>query len=58
MSFGRPYIVGIDGCVHDGWLVISDYEDSLDVNYLYTFCVRIRFKSNWRLWQRDRPFKI
>lgn len=35
MSFGRPYIVGIDGCVHDGWLVISDYEDSLDVNYLY-----------------------
>lgn len=33
--FGRPYIVGIDGCVHDGWLVISDYEDSLDVNYLY-----------------------
>lgn len=35
MSFGRPYILGIDGCVHDGWLVISDYEDSLDVNYLY-----------------------
>lgn len=35
MSFGRPYIVGIDGCVHDGWLVISDYENSLDVNFLY-----------------------
>ncbi len=35
MSFGRPYIVGIDGCVHDGWLVISDYENLLDVNYLY-----------------------
>ena len=35
MSFGRPYIVGIDGCIHDGWLVISDYENSLDVNYLY-----------------------
>ncbi len=35
MSFGRPYILGIDGCVHDGWLVISDYESSLDVNYLY-----------------------
>lgn len=35
MSFGRPYIVGIAGCVHDGWLVISDYEGSLDVNYLY-----------------------
>ena len=35
MSFGRPYIVAIDGCVHDGWLVISDYEQSVDVNYLY-----------------------
>lgn len=27
MSFGRPYILGIDGCVHDGWLIISDYQD-------------------------------
>lgn len=35
MSFGRPYILKIDGCVHDGWLVISDYEQQLDVNYLY-----------------------
>lgn len=23
MSFGRPYIVGIQGCVHDGWLIIQ-----------------------------------
>ena len=23
MSFGRPYILKIDGCIHDGWLVIS-----------------------------------
>lgn len=35
MSFGRPYILAIDGCVHDGWLVISDYEESLDIDYLY-----------------------
>ena len=19
MSFGKPYILGIDGCIHDGW---------------------------------------
>ena len=24
MSFGRPYILDIDGCIHDGWLVIHD----------------------------------
>lgn len=22
MSFGYPYIMGIEGCIHDGWLVI------------------------------------
>ncbi|SUV42278.1 Uncharacterised protein [Phocaeicola vulgatus] len=23
MSFGRPYITQVEGCIHDGWLVIS-----------------------------------
>lgn len=23
MSFGRPYILNIDGCIHDGWLAIT-----------------------------------
>ena len=35
MSFGRPYIVGIQGCVHDGWLIISDYQDYLDPFFFY-----------------------
>ena len=35
MSFGRPYILGIDGCVHDGWLILSDFKDSFDELYLY-----------------------
>ena len=35
MSFGRPYILKIDGCIHDGWLVIQDYQTSFDANYLY-----------------------
>ena len=35
MSFGRPYILKIDGCIHDGWLTIQDYQDSFDVDFLY-----------------------
>ena len=35
MSFGRPYIMQTTGCVHDGWLVLSDYASHLDQNYLY-----------------------
>ena len=34
MSFGRPYITQIDGCIHDGWLRISP-PDSIDKDYLY-----------------------
>ena len=35
MSFGRPYILAIDGCIHDGWLVLRDNEDTFDKSYLY-----------------------
>lgn len=35
MSFGRPYISKIDGYIHDGWLAISDFEDSFISDYLY-----------------------
>jgi len=35
MSFGRPYILDIDGCIHDGWLVIKDYQSTYDMNFLY-----------------------
>ncbi len=35
MSFGRPYILGIEGCVHDGWLILSDFRDTFDELYLY-----------------------
>ena len=35
MSFGRPYITKIEGCIHDGWLRISP-PDSLDKDYLYS----------------------
>lgn len=30
MSFGKPYIMGIDGCIHDGWLLIRDIQKRFD----------------------------
>ena len=35
MSFGRPYILNIDGCIHDGWLVISPIPKTYDPEFLY-----------------------
>lgn len=35
MSFGRPYILKIDGCVHDGWLVLTEIRADVDRDYLY-----------------------
>lgn len=35
MSFGRPYILNIEGCIHDGWLAIQDYEETFDTDFLY-----------------------
>ena len=37
MSFGRPYILDIDGCIHDGWLVIRDNDELFDKRFLYYF---------------------
>ena len=37
MSFGKPYILGIDGCIHDGWLVIHDSNNTFNKVYLYYF---------------------
>ena len=34
MSFGRPYIMAIEGCIHDGWLLIRDEPKSFDPMYL------------------------
>lgn len=35
MSFGRPYILRTDGCIHDGWLVIQNYKDEWVTDFLY-----------------------
>ena len=34
MSFGRPYILQIDGCIHDGWLLIRDESNVFEKRFL------------------------
>ena len=34
MSFGKPYIMGIRGCIHDGWLLIRDTNKIFDPIFL------------------------
>ena len=37
MSFGHPYILKIDGCIHDGWLVLHFDKAVFDALYLQTY---------------------
>lgn len=34
MSFGEPYILDLDGCIHDGWVAFFDYR-GVAKEYLY-----------------------
>ena len=38
MSFGHPYIMKIDGAIHDGWLLFRK-KDSVEVDPDYTYYV-------------------
>lgn len=33
-TLGNPYFLGVDGCIHDGWLYFYDYK-GIDKNWLY-----------------------
>jgi len=35
MSFGRPYILKTNGCIHDGWLVLREYQKNLFIDFFY-----------------------
>lgn len=35
MSFGRPYILKLDGCIHDGWLVLHGFQSHFLEDYFY-----------------------
>ena len=34
MSFGRPYILNINGCIHDGWLLLRNMKKIYDLQFL------------------------
>ncbi|MEZ5534048.1 MAG: restriction endonuclease subunit S [Thiolinea sp.] len=37
MSFGKPYILKTQGCIHDGWLVLSPKHDQIHTDYFYHY---------------------
>ena len=49
MSFGRPYILKIDGCIHDGWISMSGFEDKLDPDFLYHLLRSTPLQNTWRM---------
>lgn len=48
MSFGRPYILDIDGCIHDGWLSISNFKNKVTPDYLYHILLSSRVQSEMK----------
>lgn len=49
MSFGRPYILKIDGCIHDGWLSLSDFENSYNTDFLYHLLRSSNIQTYWSM---------
>ena len=47
MSFGRPYILGIRGAIHDGWASISDFGEVLNSDYLYHYLSSNTVQNYW-----------
>ncbi|SEA41627.1 type I restriction enzyme, S subunit [Arachidicoccus rhizosphaerae] len=47
MSYGRPYILGIAGAIHDGWASISNFENNLNTDFLYHYLTSSFVKSYW-----------
>ena len=47
MSFGRPYILGIRGAIHDGWASISGFGETLRSDYLYHYLSSNTVQNYW-----------
>ncbi|WP_291087666.1 MULTISPECIES: restriction endonuclease subunit S [unclassified Empedobacter] len=47
MSFGRPYILNIDGAIHDGWASVSDFSHTLSADYLYHYLSSSIVQNYW-----------
>ena len=49
MSFGKPYIMGINGCIHDGWLLIRDIQGRFDLKFLCHMLGTDRMLDQYRM---------
>lgn len=49
MSFGRPYILKISGCIHDGWIAMSDFEGSVVPDFLYEVLRSNSIQNYWKM---------
>jgi type I restriction enzyme S subunit len=48
MSFGRPYIMKINGCIHDGWLSISEFDEYMVPDFLYYVLVSSEIQNEMK----------
>jgi len=42
MSFGRPYIMEIKSCIHDGWIAVTEIDKKISLDYLYYYILSER----------------
>lgn len=47
MSYGRPYILKIDGAIHDGWASLSEISSSILSDYLFYFLSSSKVQMYW-----------
>ena len=48
MSFGRPYILEVDGCIHDGWLVIRNHNNIFNLDFLVYLLASDEVKKQYK----------
>ncbi len=36
MSFGKPYLLKVEGCIHDGWLVLSPKDKRMSADFFHS----------------------
>ena len=48
MSYGQPYIMNIDGYIHDGWFVLKNFEKSFDRDYLCNLLISPAVQNQYR----------
>jgi type I restriction enzyme S subunit len=47
MSYGRPYILKTNGCIHDGWLVLRKYDATFVIDFLYYLLISSSVQSQF-----------